>query len=223
MLLLIHLKILSFMQDYKRVVIIPLFSLILVFQTACNKNTEPVHYTIPEDLKAFFLFQPGSYWIYQNSATNKVDCTWIVTQPEFHESKNILDDGRTVSSITDHCTITFEGFFFRYCQIDPFVVGYGNSWYTDFMAYNAGIPTGDARHYYNNYYFENIHFYDSLQVGGHTFSEVAETKDSHFEYQGTQSKSICFFPAKNVGLVQIKNSNSGVDTTWILVRYHIVQ
>jgi hypothetical protein len=207
------------MKDICRLLFLVFFALLTTFQFSCKKNSEPKHNTIPEEVKSYYLFQPGSYWIYHNTKTNYIDCTYINSPPEFYQTKFILDDGRTVYSITDHYNINFEGHIFHTCAIDPDVVSFGY-----FMAYNAGIPMGEARHYYDNYFFENLNFYDSLPLSNQYFFRVKETKDSHLPDQGTPYIwAMSFLSAKNIGLIQTTLTISNNDSTWNLIRYHVVQ
>ncbi|MEI7898274.1 MAG: hypothetical protein WCJ26_14645 [bacterium] len=193
-------------------------------QISCSKSSETLYLTVSDQVKAYYLFQPGTYWIYQNSKSHQVDCTYISSPPEFYQEKFILDDNKTVHSVTDHYMIRFEGHIFRWCAIEPDVVSFGNSSPPDFMAYNAGIPLGDARHYYNHYYFENLNFYNEVMMGSRNFFSVSETRDTHPPEPGTSfSRAMSFLSAKNVGLIQTTIVNSNHDSTWNLIRYHIVQ
>jgi hypothetical protein len=40
---------------------------------------EPEAVPLPAELKAYTLFQPGTYWIYQDSASQQLDSVWVVS------------------------------------------------------------------------------------------------------------------------------------------------
>ncbi|MBW3372892.1 hypothetical protein KYK31_02825 [Hymenobacter norwichensis] len=58
-----------------------LVSLVLLLSsTACHKERpEPEAVPLPAELKSYTLFQPGTHWIYQDSATRQLDSVWVVS------------------------------------------------------------------------------------------------------------------------------------------------
>lgn len=44
----------------------------------CRKDEKPVT-PLPAGLKAYAYFQPGTYWIYQDSATGRRDSVWVTS------------------------------------------------------------------------------------------------------------------------------------------------
>lgn len=53
--------------------------LAIVACTACHKPApEPEAVPLPAELKSYTLFEPGTYWIYQDSATQQLDSVWVV-------------------------------------------------------------------------------------------------------------------------------------------------
>ena len=55
---------------------LPLLGLLL----SCHKpEPEPDAVPLPAELKAYVMFKPGSYWIYQDSASRQRDSVWVVS------------------------------------------------------------------------------------------------------------------------------------------------
>ncbi len=48
---------------------------LLISISSCKK--ELAHYPISDDMKQFFAYQKGSYWIYQNDSTMMLDSTYV--------------------------------------------------------------------------------------------------------------------------------------------------
>ena len=47
---------------------------------SCEKpEPEPDAVPLPAELKAYVLFQPGTHWVYQDSATRQLDSVWVVS------------------------------------------------------------------------------------------------------------------------------------------------
>jgi len=54
--------------------------LLLLLGVSCEKPLpEPDAVPLPADLKAYVLFQPGTHWVYQDSATRQLDSVWVVS------------------------------------------------------------------------------------------------------------------------------------------------
>ena len=58
-----------------------LLCLSLLLPLSCKKDPppEPEAVPLPAGLKAYTLFQPGTYWIYQDSTSRQVDSVWVVS------------------------------------------------------------------------------------------------------------------------------------------------
>jgi hypothetical protein len=68
---------------------------------ACKKVPE---YTISDSMKKYFLYQPGSYWIYRDDFTGSIDSTYVNSYRVFFK------DGRTGSKTTERYEILFVNF-----------------------------------------------------------------------------------------------------------------
>ena len=70
----------------------------LCFATACGQSDppEPEAVPLPTGLKSYVLFQPGSHWIYQDSASRQLDSVWVVSTDTSVVRK--VDKGETFPS-----------------------------------------------------------------------------------------------------------------------------
>ena len=58
-----------------------LLALPLLLAGGCHKPEpdEPEAVPLPAELKSYTLFEPGTYWIYQDSASQRLDSVWVVS------------------------------------------------------------------------------------------------------------------------------------------------
>ncbi len=105
------------------------FILAFILFTACTK-TEYIHTPVTEEFKQWCVFQPGSYWVYQNDSTSVTDCTYITAMPEwFVEESGTstenhgLGDQKVIHTY-DVVRIRFEGGFLNSYTItsDPSIL-----------------------------------------------------------------------------------------------------
>lgn len=53
---------------------------VVAVAAACHKPApEPEAVPLPAELKSYTLFEPGTYWIYRDSATRQLDSVWVVS------------------------------------------------------------------------------------------------------------------------------------------------
>ena len=208
-------------QKFIRVIIYSL--LISLFLISCKKNTTTIHYTIPDEMKQWYLYQNGSYWIYQNDKTPQIDCTYISKDPNIWQNPFYLDDG-SIGSITDYIGIGYNGNILVDSEITPGEVvistrdaGSGN------IAFLSNILEGEKYDLTGEVY-KYIHHFDSLAINNHFIKDVRQTRFAFpMNISGTDSLALTFYFARHIGLIKIIQSKSNIDTTWSLVRYHIVQ
>jgi hypothetical protein len=200
----------------KYVIILGLF-LPLLF-VSCKKTTNPNYVVISDEMKQWFLYQKGSYWIYQNDKTLQIDCTYITKDPSFWQSKFIKDDG-SIGAIIDHIDISYIGNVYQSCNISSEGADINRD-----LAFNTNMV--DGRKYQLDQYsvFQYIKHYDSLAINNHYFKNVNQTRyATATNNNGTDTLATTFFFAKYFGLIRFSQNRSGTDTTWNVVRYHIVQ
>lgn len=88
-----------------------LFVFLLISISSCKK--ELPHYPISDDMKQFFAYQKGSYWIYQNDSTMMLDSTYVNLYAI--SSHDNLYSGKTRELIT----MCFSSYF-----LNDFQIGY---------------------------------------------------------------------------------------------------
>ena len=75
---------------------------VLFFAFACKKKSNII--SVDPGLKALWEFQPGSYWIYKDSITSKIDSMYVVSN-----YTQILDNGYTNTEIDYVLMNIFDG------------------------------------------------------------------------------------------------------------------
>lgn len=82
----------------------------LLLGASCHKPEpdEPAAVPLPAELKAYKLFQPGTYWVYQDSASHLLDSVWVVST-----ERSILRAGRGGVGAPDYPYLKYEDFRLR--------------------------------------------------------------------------------------------------------------
>ena len=186
-----------------------------------------------EEIKDFFYFQPGSYWVYEEETSGELDSTYVTYSEEdpasyyfniyvysnrdeyyYHYwpkkvSEYLPDSGLTTK--TGYSTIikmskTKPGDFVSENYIFKYWVDKGDS-----------LPIGSATCYNNVIHFTNL--YPTLEIEGNQFENVYEldeqcTGSEHYQ------RTVKYY-AKYHGLVKkvLVDSNE----VWNLVRYSHIQ
>ncbi|RSK39486.1 hypothetical protein [Hymenobacter perfusus] len=100
---------------------------VVAVAAACHKPVpEPDAVPLPAELKAYTLFEPGTHWIYRDSATQRLDSVWVVST-----EKEILRMGSGGTS--DRVALKYEAFTVRTNSL----IG-GNFYYT--ILRECGLP-----------------------------------------------------------------------------------
>ena len=196
-----------------------LLVLCLFSLTNCKKGQD--HYNVPDWFKEWTVFSKGSYWIYKNEISNKQDCTYMEKAPvlwEYYESSR--------DPIYDHITVTFNSPF-----LVNFSSGAGKDDYADLsvLEKNAdyrALTTSlilDPQYYSGNgHTFGVIEVFSNLKVNDSVYHNVYHTRYSELLNANDSSVADYYF-AKNIGLVIFKIRKGNIDTTWTLVRHHVLQ
>ena len=191
---------------------------------SCSKKTDPTYNLTADSVKAYCLFQPGSYWIYQHGP-DQIDCVYIQTPPMTYQSIEYDSDGETVLSITDCYKTILKGNVFNWCVIKGNEVKYDG-----YIAFDSNPHTSEYYHSCNPcFYF--LSYYDTLLVGKIDYYSVLTSSYITYydEYFGTRRKIdyMDFSFVKNIGLVEIEHAKqdfqSFTSERWMLLRYKVVQ
>ncbi len=201
---------------------IPIFivALILFFSVGCKKK-ERVHYTIADDVKQYGLFQKGSYWIYLNETTNQIDCTYV-NQPPIFCTNNL--EGPEDEPLIDNIFIYLTSKYIEKIRMTGTYLMENFNPVSLNPMYISGINLHESRLFGSNIYTYVAEF-DSLYIEGRTYYQVIQTRVVTPIIGNSIIDTIIqnFFLAKSIGLIQIQREYPTTNTTWSLLRYHVVQ
>jgi hypothetical protein len=191
-----------------------IFLLILILSIGCNKNESPYGSTginiinINPELKSQ-AFKSGSYWIYKNDSTSKIDCTLIYQ--DFTDFEAVFAG----HGFTDQYEC-FEMFYNEY---------YSNNFYSSYWdRMMDDCIFRNPINYFNHQVFGGLIvycqdtaqgqiYYDSLRVGSNIFYHV----------QRLPIDRTLLYSAKSVGVIRKVIIDSVEQGTWNLLRWKIVK
>jgi len=194
---------------------ITLFFLLLC--TSCEEHSS--YFYVPEEFKQFGLFQKGSYWIYQDSATlNRDTCSLLYTNsPDFNQVNN--------NSWRESYSFDYSGTFFTdaYITTEFYELGLSSHYYLkpiipgDFI---IGLTKEDF-----SFAQENLALLDSLSIGNNVFKEVYVTKNMSTHTTVADSLKVTFiiYSVKHVGIVKLRQITQDEVVTWDLIDYNAIQ
>ena len=187
------------------------FILLILIFSGCSKKDIPPTY-IPEQLKSYAVFQVGSYWIYKNEITGEFDSTYILSTPRFF----FLGSSQEFPN-TERCSIRYGGTIFSGSILNP---------YEEDLLFSDGIdspclefydlPAGVVSS------FKTIAKFDSLKVNGKFYYNVINTSN-YIAFANGDSTVYTFYLAKSIGLIKMNKSVNIQDTTWSIIRNHVIQ
>jgi len=211
---------------------------LLTLSLSCCKRdddapSEPITLLAPQEVKDYVLFQPGTYWVYENSITQELDSVYVYET--LNEITRFEGDGQIVDfeQIIVNTFSEFEQYNHKYKLDAPVLEAlqfynprikrvktkpgdYVGETIVLFHPYNVGdkrYPLG------TNGYVELIDFKLSFELGGNIYQEVLIYKNVEDASEGY--KNVNYYFAKHIGLIKreiIDNTES-----WELIRYNIVK
>jgi len=193
--------------------------LFLVLVSSCKKKGTSIYY-IDNSFKEWVLFQKGSYWVYLNEKRQVQDSTYINMQPRYGftppESENL--------DCYEQIYYDVSNSFLRSVSInrDP-GDSYVSLWvfYPDdatFTSLNSSITDGTWSESSNN--FELVEKIDTMLLNNNRFINVIHTRSASTYYDNLQND---YYYAKNIGLVKFSIKTNAFDSTWSLLRWHVIQ
>ena len=210
----------------------------ILFFSGCKKDQPepPVDY-LPQDFKDWMCFKEGTYWVYQDSITGKLDSTivtWSKTEiQEFYLEKGDEKPIKKWEALIYETHAFSSCFTYRYVTVDYCMAP--NPDYQNiaclstnrFLINNNGQESGidEFLYYrepigYGSYTFLTAR-YDSLKVGNQYFKNVAVNWQPNFD---TPHKiQFWYYIAKGIGIVQIRVKGNGQIFSQQLLSYHIEQ
>jgi len=184
---------------------------------SCKKNSTSVDY-IDNSFKPWALFQKGSYWVYLDEKKQIVDSTYINIQPI-----TFLSPPAPASHQYECVTFNISNSFIKTCVINA---GGDNPMLT-FWDFNSNNEVLDN---YNTNGLGTplspigcslVEIIDSVVINSNIFTHVVHTKDTNNYYPHQWRKDYYF--AKNIGLLKFSIKTDSIDSTWSLLRWHVVQ
>ncbi|GHV34411.1 hypothetical protein FACS1894178_1860 [Bacteroidia bacterium] len=210
-----------------------MFILASIIFTGCGLlfNSKDILVSIDEETKEYCLFEMGSYWIYQDSATLEYDSIFILNTVEKHPEN--AQNMRTGKSTYEFEEIWMYGYIAgAYDTLRQFYMRITTAFEENGTNTNhIAKPTlcllnyeGMSSVYYHNgtigEQYLGIYFMDSI-------SEIYLNDNVYFyvkqfeEIEPTNVKT--YYISKNVGLIRIETQDGEQRTVKNLIRYNIVQ
>jgi hypothetical protein len=191
----------------------------MLFPAACKKSSEPFYSVIPADIRENFLFQKGSYWIYQNNLSGRVDSVRIEKDPEFGKETIYNDDG-TVAGYDDRAAFNYVGSIIHSCSIMTSTVYVSTTVSYPSIDYFTSMVPG--RSYPYNGIVSYVQHLDSLKINDRTYYDIKHLMHSVVFTNGDSAIVNALF-SRHTGMIQLTSGLNGHDTTWSLLRYHVIQ
>jgi hypothetical protein len=194
------------------------FLLLLIISFSACKRKEPSIVYIPEEIKEYSIFQNDSYWVFKNETTGVIDSTFIQDPPQYTYTQGSDD----VPSF-EVCYLKYDSKFITRSQInwEQYLIGFRNGLVGPCLRAESFQP-GYVKKFDSYSLFKNINYFDSLEINSKVYYKVMNTF-----YQTTNSNDdtlmYTYYLAKSIGLVKVNLHVSNYDTTWSLLRYHVVQ
>ncbi len=198
-------------------VVLPFFSLSLFW--GCTKHPSvPSTIYIPENIKQYSLFKSGSFWVYKNEFSNKTDSAYI------QNIKHSFTEGSAdLGPSIELYDIFYGGAFYRKSHFWPGGSEFELNNETGFLCM---IPDSlyPGYSFVNgpDYRFKIINIYDSITLNSNIFYNVIETRSRSIisEYD---SVVYLVYLARSIGLIKLELHQNNVDSTWSLLRFHVLQ
>ena len=188
----------------------------IVSISSCKKD-EKQYLDVDQSFREWVLFRKGSYWIYLNERSMKKDSSYLTNEPSF----GYLPPDPDINKHYQQIYYQLENSFIKTVEIDRGInesmLAFDHSFpvgifVTLFDGYTNGTSMGTE---YNCYYIEKI---DTMIINSNVFTNLIHTKvviPNTLQYD--------YYFMKNVGWVKYSIKTNTIDTTWSLLRYHVIQ
>ena len=186
---------------------------------SCQKSVE--NWIIPDDFQGWCRFREGSYWIYRNEKTFKLDCTYVTG---FSSGTRAHYDSDVVRWYYDWERSDIRGYFISGIFTES--TGIGEAEMTFGPVYLSTWLLADP--VYQNPWYPGqsgsgvVTVFPTEVVNGNTFQNVYQCRVANQLWDG-DSVIIDGHLAKNVGMVKYVKRVDQADTTWTLVKWHVNQ
>lgn len=214
-----------------------LLSFTIVTLSCCkpDDDSEPqvYHFLLPQEVKDYYAFKDGTYWVYENDKTKELDSITVF----FHQSKidTIIDTERNHKLI-------FEIFrLITYSHRDDYKTEYyplppvpenpsANAVIIEREKYKTGDYIGVTSLLFHPFIKGSKKYTSKGEIVLNDILPEFTIKNNSFlnvlyyhnTFDITNNKSdMDYFIAKNVGIVMMRNNTT--NETWNLIRHNIVQ
>jgi len=196
---------------------------------------------IPDEMKAYVEFKPGTYWVYRDSISGQLDSVYVTTYDAGFDTStgHIYYDWGVFEWLLVEYKSSRTGYFY-YTYVNTIRSG----WYPDnypfrhalfIEKHKPGDFAGDGicfgfpieighTFYTSNYPFPTDEFnvkktYSTYYQDSIGYPYTVKTECSHFEPEG--HGLVNFYYSKNNGIIRKEIADSNL--VWKLVKYNIVQ
>ncbi len=190
----------------------------------------PKERLLPEEAKAYIAFKPGTYWVYQDSATGARDSVWVnYLYYKKDTGYDVLNNYLIYEYYELKTTSLLDGYFYYYELNSIYSSGSRNhirrtkTKFGDYVGWTISFeyPIVPGNVLYGGAYdvTTTTNYYDSLNIKGIVYHKVSRlhNKENPTEY-GCQT---IFYLAKDFGIIRKVNLDSV--STWNLVKYQIIK
>ncbi len=193
----------------------------------CKKTTE---YRLSPQIKNYFTFKPGSYWIYRNDSTGDLDSSYVK-----YFSNHILEDEEH-SSKWEVLVIDFNSVFLK--RLAVFINSCHQNNYTALFGEGlSGNYSANGVIYYSEwpqkrflipecepgiqYYYEII---SKDTINSHIYNDVLYTEVQYFNSSGhINLRRISYSPDFGILKFYIEDNNENLSRSFTLIRSKIIK
>ena len=196
---------------------------------SCKKNKD---YPVPEEMKQYFVFQKGSYWIYKNDSTGEIDSTYVNIQSSFIDENGYPGKNREVNLVYYTSKFLLEYQLVYACldacglsistKIDTLtadqirlvdLIAYVDSWQpnTNFTLNGCGA--------FGIYTYNRL---PNKTINNKTYQNIIYSKNTSSDSSSFYRE---FYFAKNIGIIQFseKNKYHNFKRSYSLLRHKVIQ
>ena len=197
---------------------------IILVSASCSKKVNT--YNIPDDFQSWCRYKVGTYWIYRNEKTLLTDCTYVkIFSVETHNQEG---DNYKVIAYYDVESSDISGSFLSSFRTEAHSGDYAsmsiNLKYGD-IEFSTDLVTNP---HYTKAWYEGqssggvVPVFPKEEINGNSFSNVYLCRTESQTWEG-DSVIVDGHLVRTIGLVEYKHRVDKVDTTWTLVRWHVIQ
>ena len=200
-------------------------SIFFVLSMGCKKNEETKYDLIPVEFKAWTVFQNRSFWIFLNEKTNQTDSTYVTNCEQSLATDNNSSNPLYTESYYVRFSSSFVNNFYLIAGTDSSARQNIDEYHTNGLALtmdrlnNPNVQSGNIDPAYKSKVVEVI---PNLVLNNDTFTHVYNILWAYKERTG-DSVVENYYMAKNIGLIKFRTKIGNADTTWSLLRWHVVQ